>query len=159
VCAVTHDRYFLDNVAGWILELDRGQGIPFEGNYNQWLEAKGKRLEVAPPHTPCLHLHSCLNLSHADVSRACSGSQRHNFVLIWHPFSLFLNHRIRGCLSQADVSRACSGSQRHNFVLIWHPFSLFLNHRIRGCGQSVSVRSDANFQNLHAALNFLFAKH
>ncbi len=46
VVAITHDRYFLDNVAGWILELDRGHGIPFEGNYSQWLEAKGKRLEI-----------------------------------------------------------------------------------------------------------------
>ncbi len=45
VVAVTHDRYFLDNVAGWILELDRGQGIPFEGNYSGWLEQKRKRLE------------------------------------------------------------------------------------------------------------------
>ena len=45
IIAVTHDRYFLDNVAGWILELDRGQGIPFEGNYSQWLEAKAARLE------------------------------------------------------------------------------------------------------------------
>jgi ATP-binding cassette ChvD family protein len=45
VVAVTHDRYFLDNVAGWILELDRGEGIPFEGNYSQWLENKEKRLE------------------------------------------------------------------------------------------------------------------
>ena len=45
VVAITHDRYFLDNVAGWILELDRGRGIPFEGNYSQWLEAKQKRLE------------------------------------------------------------------------------------------------------------------
>ncbi|WP_110667709.1 energy-dependent translational throttle protein EttA [Salinicola halophilus] len=45
VVAITHDRYFLDNVAGWILELDRGQGIPFEGNYSQWLESKEKRLE------------------------------------------------------------------------------------------------------------------
>jgi ATP-binding cassette ChvD family protein len=44
VVAVTHDRYFLDNVAGWILELDRGQGIPFEGNYTSWLEQKEKRL-------------------------------------------------------------------------------------------------------------------
>jgi energy-dependent translational throttle protein EttA len=44
VVAVTHDRYFLDNVAGWILELDRGRGIPFEGNYSAWLEAKAKRL-------------------------------------------------------------------------------------------------------------------
>ncbi len=44
VVAVTHDRYFLDNVAGWILELDRGHGIPFEGNYSAWLEAKEKRL-------------------------------------------------------------------------------------------------------------------
>lgn len=45
VVAVTHDRYFLDNVAGWILELDRGQGIPYEGNYTAWLEQKEKRLE------------------------------------------------------------------------------------------------------------------
>ena len=45
VVAVTHDRYFLDNVAGWILELDRGHGIPFEGNYSQWLENKEARLE------------------------------------------------------------------------------------------------------------------
>ncbi len=46
VVAVTHDRYFLDNVAGWILELDRGRGIPFEGNYSAWLEAKDKRLSA-----------------------------------------------------------------------------------------------------------------
>ena len=46
VIAVTHDRYFLDNVAGWILELDRGEGIPFEGNYTSWLEQKKKRLEL-----------------------------------------------------------------------------------------------------------------
>jgi energy-dependent translational throttle protein EttA len=46
VLAVTHDRYFLDNVAGWILELDRGEGIPFEGNYSSWLEQKKARLAV-----------------------------------------------------------------------------------------------------------------
>jgi len=46
VVAVTHDRYFLDNVAGWILELDRGHGIPWEGNYSSWLEQKQKRLQV-----------------------------------------------------------------------------------------------------------------
>ncbi|MDH3473634.1 MAG: energy-dependent translational throttle protein EttA [Rhodospirillales bacterium] len=45
VVCVTHDRYFLDNVAGWILELDRGQGIPYEGNYSGWLEQKAKRLQ------------------------------------------------------------------------------------------------------------------
>ena len=45
VVAVTHDRYFLDNVAGWILELDRGHGIPYEGNYTAWLEQKGARLQ------------------------------------------------------------------------------------------------------------------
>jgi len=44
VVAITHDRYFLDNAAGWILELDRGYGIPYEGNYSTWLEAKGERL-------------------------------------------------------------------------------------------------------------------
>ena len=46
VVLVTHDRYFLDNVVGWILELDRGQGYPFEGNYSSWLEQKQKRLEI-----------------------------------------------------------------------------------------------------------------
>jgi ATP-binding cassette ChvD family protein len=46
VIAVTHDRYFLDNVAGWILELDRGEGIPFEGNYTNWLEQKSARLQL-----------------------------------------------------------------------------------------------------------------
>ncbi len=46
VVAVTHDRYFLDNVAGWILELDRGRGIPWQGNYSSWLDQKQKRLEV-----------------------------------------------------------------------------------------------------------------
>ena len=46
VVAITHDRYFLDNVAGWILELDRGRGIPYEGNYSSWLEQKEKRLEM-----------------------------------------------------------------------------------------------------------------
>ena len=45
VIAVTHDRYFLDNVAGWILELDRGEGIPWKGNYSSWLDQKAKRLE------------------------------------------------------------------------------------------------------------------
>jgi ATP-binding cassette ChvD family protein len=46
VICITHDRYFLDNVAGWILELDRGQGIPWKGNYTSWLEQKAKRLEL-----------------------------------------------------------------------------------------------------------------
>src|SRR3954468_18364147 len=46
IVAVTHDRYFLDNVAGWILELDRGKGIPFQGNYSSWLEQKQERLAV-----------------------------------------------------------------------------------------------------------------
>ncbi|WP_370280521.1 energy-dependent translational throttle protein EttA [Pontibacterium sp.] len=46
VVAITHDRYFLDNAAGWILELDRGRGIPYEGNYSSWLEQKEKRLEM-----------------------------------------------------------------------------------------------------------------
>jgi ATP-binding cassette ChvD family protein len=45
VILVTHDRYFLDNVVGWVLELDRGRGIPFQGNYSKWLEAKAKRME------------------------------------------------------------------------------------------------------------------
>lgn len=46
VVAITHDRYFLDNVAGWILELDRGHGIPYEGNYSDWLAAKDQRLQI-----------------------------------------------------------------------------------------------------------------
>jgi sulfate-transporting ATPase len=50
VLAVTHDRYFLDNVAGWILELDRGEGIPYQGNYSSWLEQKSKRLAQEEKH-------------------------------------------------------------------------------------------------------------
>jgi len=50
VVAVTHDRYFLDNVAGWILELDRGAGIPWEGNYSSWLEQKQQRLDLEAKH-------------------------------------------------------------------------------------------------------------
>jgi len=50
VLAVTHDRYFLDNVAGWILELDRGEGIPFQGNYTSWLEQKKARLAIEEKH-------------------------------------------------------------------------------------------------------------
>jgi ATP-binding cassette ChvD family protein len=46
IICITHDRYFLDNVAGWILELDRGEGIPWKGNYSSWLEQKAKRLEI-----------------------------------------------------------------------------------------------------------------
>jgi ATPase subunit of ABC transporter with duplicated ATPase domains len=45
VICITHDRYFLDNVAGWILELDRGEGIPWKGNYTSWLDQKSKRME------------------------------------------------------------------------------------------------------------------
>src|SRR5260370_3063594 len=58
VVTVTHDRYFLDEVAGWILELDRGRGIPYEGNYSEWLDQEQPRLvqegrqEAAPPRTP-----------------------------------------------------------------------------------------------------------
>jgi len=55
VVAITHDRYFLDNVAGWILELDRGEGIPWEGNYSSWLEQKQKRLEVEQKHETSRH--------------------------------------------------------------------------------------------------------
>ena len=46
VICITHDRYFLDNIAGWILELDRGEGIPWTGNYSSWLEQKTKRMEM-----------------------------------------------------------------------------------------------------------------
>lgn len=55
VVAVTHDRYFLDNVAGWILELDRGHGIPFEGNYTSWLEQKEKRLAAEQRQEEAIH--------------------------------------------------------------------------------------------------------
>ena len=67
VVGVTHDRYFLDNVAGWILELDRGRGIPFEGNYSSWLEQKakapvprGEDRPIRPPaHTLCASWSGC----------------------------------------------------------------------------------------------------
>lgn len=50
IVAITHDRYFLDNVAEWILELDRGHGYPYKGNYTEWLEQKNKRLEIGRAH-------------------------------------------------------------------------------------------------------------
>jgi ATP-binding cassette ChvD family protein len=55
VVAITHDRYFLDNVAGWILELDRGRGIPWEGNYSSWLEQKGRRLAIEEKQASARH--------------------------------------------------------------------------------------------------------
>ncbi len=55
VMAVTHDRYFLDNVAGWILELDRGYGIPWKGNYSSWLEQKEQRLKIEEKHEAAHH--------------------------------------------------------------------------------------------------------
>ena len=61
VIAVTHDRYFLDNVAGWILELDRGEGIPWKGNYSSWLEQKQNRLRQEEK-------------ARANGRRPCSGS-------------------------------------------------------------------------------------
>ena len=51
VVAITHDRYFLDNVAGWILELDRGRGIPYQGNYSGWLEQKPRASRRKPART------------------------------------------------------------------------------------------------------------
>ncbi len=57
VVAVTHDRYFLDNVAGWILELDRGHGIPWEGNYSSWLEQKGKTAGIRKSRKPPTKAH------------------------------------------------------------------------------------------------------
>jgi sulfate-transporting ATPase len=55
VVAVTHDRYFLDNAAEWILELDRGHGIPWKGNYSSWLEQKEARLEAGKQADRCAH--------------------------------------------------------------------------------------------------------
>jgi ATPase subunit of ABC transporter with duplicated ATPase domains len=55
VVAITHDRYFLDNVAGWILELDRGEGIPFEGNYSKWLQVGVHALLYDAAVTSILH--------------------------------------------------------------------------------------------------------
>ena len=59
VVAVTHDRYFLDNVAQWILEIDRGEGIPFEGNYTAWLEARQKRMQVEQRQQKARAAHAC----------------------------------------------------------------------------------------------------
>ena len=74
VVAVTHDRYFLDNVAGWILELDQGQGIPFEGNYSSWLSAKGRRLEGASQKRQTLL--KAIEEEEAWIARAAKGQQK-----------------------------------------------------------------------------------
>jgi len=63
VICITHDRYFLDNVAGWILELDRGEGIPWKGNYSSWLEQKSKRLEMEEKGVPNDVKHSNASLN------------------------------------------------------------------------------------------------
>ena len=60
VIAVTHDRYFLDNVAGWILELDRGYGIPWKGNYSSWLEQKQERVRLEEKSDRLLHDHQAV---------------------------------------------------------------------------------------------------
>ena len=79
IVAVTHDRYFLDNVAGWILELDRGRGIPYEGNYSGWLEQKQARLaqderqEVARQRTIASELSGCARTPRAGARRPRPG--------------------------------------------------------------------------------------
>ena len=74
VVAVTHDRYFLDNVAGWILELDQGQGIPFEGNYSSWLSSKGRRLEAASQKRQTLQ--KAIAEEEAWIARSAKGQQK-----------------------------------------------------------------------------------
>ncbi|KAI8464117.1 MAG: ABC family transporter [Monoraphidium minutum] len=74
VVAVTHDRYFLDNVAGWILELDRGQGIPFEGNYSEWLRAKETRL--AQEEKQQAHLKKTIDHELEFINRQAKGQQK-----------------------------------------------------------------------------------
>ena len=59
VIMVTHDRYFLDNITEWTLELDRGQGVPYKGNYSSWLEQKQKRLEVEGKQDEAKRAHAC----------------------------------------------------------------------------------------------------
>ena len=76
VVAVTHDRYFLDNVAGWILELDRGKGLPFEGNYSSWLEQKQARLAVEEKtgvHAPAQARAGARVGAHEPAGAACEG--------------------------------------------------------------------------------------
>eukprot|EP00879_Flechtneria_rotunda_P017442 GHRR01018279.1.p1 GENE.GHRR01018279.1~~GHRR01018279.1.p1 ORF type:complete len:460 (+),score=165.88 GHRR01018279.1:628-2007(+) len=74
VVAVTHDRYFLDKVAGWILELDRGSGIPFEGNYSEWLAAKDRRLQQeAKAHS---HLQRVIANELEFISKQAKGQQK-----------------------------------------------------------------------------------
>lgn len=73
VVMVTHDRYFLDNVTGWILELDRGQGIPYEGNYSSWLEQKRKRLEQEEKRKPPVSARWPANWNGSEKSESPAG--------------------------------------------------------------------------------------
>src|SRR5438128_1378569 len=76
VIAVTHDRYFLDNVAGWILELDRGHGMPFEGNYSSWLEQKQARLEKEEqPDAGSIRIGESVKIGYVDQDRMLDGSK------------------------------------------------------------------------------------
>ena len=77
IIAVTHDRYFLDNIAGWILELDRGQGIPYKGNYSSWLEQKSVRLaQEQRKRTSCKRRSNASSNGSACRQRAATPNQR-----------------------------------------------------------------------------------
>lgn len=83
VIAVTHDRYFLDDVAGWILELDRGEGIPWKGNYSSWLEQKTKRLEMEENRRASAERHWSASLSGSGwLLRRVTPSPRPDSVLM-----------------------------------------------------------------------------
>ncbi len=83
VVAVTHDRYFLDNVAQWILEIDRGKGIPLEGNYTAWLEARQKRMadRTAPAEGSRANVGSRAGMDSHEPQSAAGQEQSANQVL------------------------------------------------------------------------------
>ena len=103
VVAVTHDRYFLDNVAGWILELDRGHGIPWEGNYSSWLEQKQKRLAQRGEDRRRAPAHPGARAGvDPAVARGAPGQEQG------------AHHRLRGAAGRGAASRAPeTGADRH----------------------------------------------
>src|SRR5690625_5503861 len=81
VIAITHDRYFLDNVAGWILELDRGEGIPWKGNYSSWLDQKSKRLAQEQRQASKDRKSTRLNSSHVAISYADNCLTKNTYLI------------------------------------------------------------------------------
>ena len=110
VVAITHDRYFLDNAAEWILELARGQGIPWKGNYSDWLEQKEKRLEVEQKSEDAR-----MKAMKEELKWVRSNAKR-ALLLVWRALALERTHLSSSFIAFMRASSLfCSTSSRFSF--------------------------------------------